>query len=475
MKALEVAGCSRERKDWLAKPSDEWVELLESAPSKHDRWKLTQLAQFATASDVAPTAVSDELIKNFLQALRNWSFDRKPFEKVKNAINAWNCLRIKIDGWPQIRLSPLPPRKEPWTFPLETFPSSFQEDVEAWTRRLRAPDIFDATGPSKPLRPSTVKHRRFQIREAASALVRSGFSMDRVTDLDVLVDLENMKAALRWLMTRFDGKPTEAIKGVAVALQAIARHHVQVEDERLAEIKGIVTRLGRDADGLRDKNRRRLLQLEDPANLAILVHLPATLAQKSRRLEASKPRKAALLMQAALAIEILFNAPMRVGNLAALHLERHLRSVGKGRARVTHVHVPAEEVKNAKALDYTLPMECTALLELYLKRARPELEGDPSAYLFPAQNGEAKSPTHLSRLIKETIREHTGLDINAHLFRSIAGKIHSLVQPGDFVTLSHVLNNALGTAMKAYAQFEQRSSLQHYQASLVETRRGGLR
>ena len=53
--------------------------------------------------------------------------------------------------------------------------------------------------------------RRFQIREVASALVRSGTPIQTITSLAVLVDLKNLKAALRWMMGRFDDKPTEAI------------------------------------------------------------------------------------------------------------------------------------------------------------------------------------------------------------------------------------------------------------------------
>jgi hypothetical protein len=68
------------------------------------------------------------------------------------------------------------------------------------------------------------------------------------------------------------------------------------------------------------------------------------------------------------------------------------------------------------------------------------------------------------------ILEHTGLTINAHLFRSIAGKIHSLAAPGDFVTLSHVIGDSLKTAMKSYAQFEQKNSLEHYQRSVDKAR-----
>jgi hypothetical protein len=276
------------------------------------------------------------------------------------------------------------------------------------------------------------------------------------------------------MMSRFGDKPTEAIKGVAVCLQAVARHHVRLEQQEIKAISAMIKRLGRDVDGLREKNRLRLLQLDDPSNLAKLLHLPAALVKKAQQLEGTKPRKAALKLQAALTIEILLNAPMRIGNLSELHLERHLRPIGAGRARKVHIHIPAEEVKNNKALDYELPHDVAVLLNLYLARAKPILEGKPSEYLFPAQKGGPKDAGHLSRLVKETILEHTGLTINAHLFRSIAGKIHSTVQPGDFVTLSHVLNNSLPMAMKAYAQFERQSSLEHYQNSLQVARKRGV-
>ena len=63
--------------------------------------------------------------------------------------------------------------------------------------------------------------------------------------------------------------------------------------------------------------------------------------------------------------------------------------------------------------------------------------------------------------------------IHAHLFRSIAGKIHSLVHPGDAVTLSYLLNDSLKTVMKSYAQFERRAALEYYQRSVVEVRKSG--
>lgn len=474
IKALELTGCSRARADWLRPTSATWAALLDLVADKHDHWKLTQLAQYCSALGVSPDGVGDEHTKGLLATLIAESFQNKPGHKVAEAIKVWNRLRNEIAGWPDIQLGKLPRKKEPWTIPLEQFPQSLQDDVAAWLDRLANPDLLDEDAPAKPLRPSTIKHRAFQLRQVASALVRSGMPIQTIDSLAVLVELENVKRALRWMMGRFGGKPTEAIKGVAVCLQAVARHHVRLEDADIKAICALIKRLGRDVDGLREKNRLRLLQLDDPSNLAKLLHLPAALVKTAQQLEGTKPRKASLKLQAALAIEILLNAPMRIGNLSALHLVRHLRPIGKVRTRKLHIHIPAEEVKNNKALDYELPTEVAALLDLYLTKARPVLEGQPSEYLFPAQNSGPKPAGHLSRLIKETILEHTGLTINAHLFRSIAGKIHSTVQPGDFVTLSHVLNNSLPMAMKAYAQFERQSSLEHYQNSLQVARKRGV-
>ena len=473
LKALEVTGCSRERSEWLAPASQGWSDLLVRVENKHDLWKLTQLAQFCSAVSADPHQVTDKHLRDLLKVLIEESFVNRPEHVVANAIKTWNRLKGEVSCWPNVVLSPLPRRKEPWTSPIEAFPQSFQSDVNAWLERLRNPDLFDGSGPSKPLRPSTIAHRKFQIQEVASALVRSGKPVNEITELAVLVEMENLKDALRWMMGRFDGKPTEAIKGVAVCLQAVARHHVRLDESEIKTIAALIKRLGQDADGLREKNRQRLMQLDDPINLAKLLHLPDALVRTAQRLHATKPRKAALKLQAAVVIEILLNAPMRIGNLSTLHLERHLRPIGSGRKRQVHIHMPAEEVKNDKALDYLLPTDVAALLDLYLTQARPVLEDKPSEYLFPAQNGGYKSAAHLSGLIKTTILEHTGLVINAHLFRSIAGKVHSLAQPGDFVTLSHVLNNSLPMAMKAYAQFERQSSLQHYQNSLQAARSGG--
>lgn len=469
IKALSLCGCSRERSDWMRQPSSSWQAFLDSIPNKHDRWKLTQLAQYCSALGVAPGEVSDLHIASLLSTLETETFVDKPAAKVGAAVGAWNRLRETVEGWPSHILA-TPRKKEPWTIPLATFPDSFQADVDRWLERLARPSLLDDDGPIKPLRPSTIRHRRFQIQEMASALVLSGSEMSSIRSLADLVDLTAFKTGLRYMMGRFDDKPTEAIHGLAMGMKAVAAHHVRVNDDHLKEMRRICQRLNLQVDGLREKNRRRLEQLDDDRNLARLVHLPARLVKETAK-PGLKDHRRALLLQAAVAIEILLYAPLRIGNLSALSLDRHIRFVTIRRQSCTTISIPGHEVKNGKDLNHELGPESTTLLKLYLDRSRPVLLREPSEHLFPAQNGGPRAAASLSSLIKGTIWDFTGLEIHAHLFRSIAGKIHSTAQPGDFVTLGHVIGDSLKTAMKSYAQFEQKAALRHYQGSVDAARR----
>lgn len=469
MAALRLAGVSSKRTCWLPPMTPEWQTLWDRIPDKHDRWKLSRFIRWCGASGIVPTSVTDEVVQSFRQALIEETLVDQPDRTVANAVRTWNQQRHAVSGWPDLALT-VPRRRQPWTFDLATFTQSFQEDVERWMQRLSGADPLDDDGPVRPARPATLKHRRFQIRMMASALVRQGHDNGAIISLAYLVEIKNLKDGLRFMIDRAGGQPTEAIHGLAMGLKAIARHHVQVDDEHLEQLRRICARLNRQVDGLREKNRERLAQFDDEHNLALLLHLPQKLIHTASR-HGSRPRIAALLLQAATAIEILLYAPIRIGNLANLDIERHLRWVRVRREQCLHISVPHDEVKNDKPLHHELGPESAAVVRRYLEDGRPLLLDRPSHALFPMLDGRPKRPGGLSALIKKVIFEHTGLVVNAHLFRSIAGKLHSQAVPGDYVTLSHVLNDTLGTTMKSYAQFEQRSALRHYQNSVNTLRR----
>lgn len=468
IKALELCGASRARSDWLSPPSPAWADILARLPDRHDVWKLTQLAQYCSALNVSPDQVRDEHARALRDAIANETFTDRPDAKVSATVATWNRLCRTRADWPQRPLG-FPYRRDRWTFPIEAFPASFQADVARWIDRLAQPDPLTGEGPAKPLRPATLKHQRFNIQQVASAIVRSGTPIEEITELACLVDLTKLKAGLRFYMSRFGGKPTESTHKLATCVKTIARYGVKVDAAHLEEIRSLCTRLANGTTVVRAKNQERLEQLDDDRNLANLLQLPSRLVQLAAN-KALRPQRRALLLQAALAIEILLHAPMRIGNLSRLSFERHVRRTEVKGQSCLLLSIPGEEVKNNRSLSYELTGETLRLYDLYMRDYRPWLIESPSDYVFPNRSGGPKFAANLSALIKEMIYEHTGLVVHAHLFRSIAGKIHCMIHPGDFVTLGHAIGDTLQTAMKSYAQFEQKNAVRHYQASVAAAR-----
>ena len=205
IKALALTACSRERSDWLRPPSSSWQVLLDQIADKHDLWKLTQLSQYCSALDIDPNAVTDDHVIGLQKTLIEETFMNKPDQVAVNAVKTWNRMREEVDSWPNIQLSRPPRKKHPWTIPLDQFPQSFQNDVTRWKLRLGNPDPLDMSGPKKPLRPITVKHRMHQIQQAASAAVLSKhLNVTDVQSLSSLIELDTFKAILRYLMNRFE-------------------------------------------------------------------------------------------------------------------------------------------------------------------------------------------------------------------------------------------------------------------------------
>jgi hypothetical protein len=85
--------------------------------------------------------------------------------------------------------------------------------------------------------------------------------------------------------------------------------------------------------------------------------------------------------QVALAIQLLTAAPVRIGNLARIDLERNLIAIGGRRERL-HLHVAAGEVKNEVELEFPLGPDTRQLLATYLERFRPRLLRQASRWLF---------------------------------------------------------------------------------------------
>jgi integrase len=183
--------------------------------------------------------------------------------------------------------------------------------------------------------------------------------------------------------------------------------------------------------------------------------------------------RVALAVMHAVGIEILLACPMRMENLAALNIERHLNWRGVGNAQTVSVYVPAAETKNGVAIEADFHRDTTSLIRLYLKSYRGLVSNAPGDWLFPlAAGGGPRGPDHLSQELKDTVWRETGLEMNGHLFRHLAGKLFLERRPGRYETVRQFLRHKKSdTTTTFYTGLDSKRASQHYYDVVLADRR----
>ena len=468
-KALRLAGVDLLPGRYLAPLAPAWQQLADPLP-KELEVALSRLMRFCSVDGIAPVAVDDVVLDRFLTALEQESLIRDPQGAHRGAIRAWNKAVAAVPGWPTTLLTmPSSRRRMPYVLPLAQFPASFQADLAGWLDRLAGTDPLGEL-PFRPVRASTVDRRKLQVLQLASALVRRGRNPGELHGLAALITPENLREALRFFLERAGNRSTRQIHALAAAALAIARHWVRVDDAQEQTLRGLARRCDPGAGGMTAKNRAVLRQLEDQERVHKLLVLPDRLARGLVR----KPvltRPEALRLQTALAIAILIAAPIRISNLVAIEVDRHLLHLGQGADRRVHLRLPAAEVKNGQELEHALPVWVIALLDLYLARALPLLQPAPGPWLFPGRTAGAKSRHSLGQQIGNATARALGVRLSPHQFRHACGAIFLGSDPGGHETVRNLLGHrSIETTIRYYAGMETAAALRRYDQVILGLR-----
>jgi hypothetical protein len=258
-----------------------------------------------------------------------------------------------------------------YSLPWEAYPATLKAEVDCFLNRLAGRDLSE-DGPARPLRPATLKLRKHELWSFATALVKKGVEPQSLTSLAACLTLDHYMLGLKWFYVRDGSKSNASLHNLAANLRQIARHWLKADDATLLSMSRIVTKLAPPVQAMSDKNRDRLRPFDDPEQLQDIANLPWTIR---RHVETG-------LTTAAMAIEILVNVPLRLGNLCQLHLDHNFIMVGKK----THLFIPKEDVKNGVDLEFVLPDETVSMLDWYTSHHR---KADPqNRYLFA---GEGRS------------------------------------------------------------------------------------
>jgi integrase len=478
-KALQLAGCDLLPARTVAPLDPAWRELANRLEVKALQIGLSRLMRFCSGQGIPPEAVDDAVLARFREALERSSLVRRPGQAHDNATRSWNRAAAAVPGWPARRVS-VPPRvRKTYVLPLATFPTSFGADLEAWLARLAGQDLL-AELPFRPVRPSTLERRRFQILQLASGLVHRGRDPATLTRLaDLIAPAATVREALRFFLARAGGATTRQVHQLATVALLIAKHWVELPKPRVEELRALVRRCDPQVRGLTEKNRAALRRLEDdPALVQGLLTLPDRLARGlTRKPAAAFTRDDAVRLQTALAIAILLAAPIRVANLAGLRLDRHVlrqssSGGGRGTTPLARLVVPASEVKNRQELEHPLPPWVVELLDLYLAHARPLLQPRPGPWLFPSRRPDRPKTTYrLGQQIAQATEAVLGLRLTPHQFRHTCGLIYLTAHPGGHEVVRHLLGHrSLATTLRFYAGMETAAALRRYDAVVLERR-----
>ena len=215
--------------------------------------------------------------------------------------------------------------------------------------------------------------------------------------------------------------------------------------------------------GMTSRNREVLREFDDPSTVRALVNLPARVWLEVRT-SGRRGHREAKLMRTALAIGLLLNAPVRIKNLASIEVDRHLVQVSGRDARSVHLRFPADEVKNAKELEFPLLPALIEMLDAYLREWRPLLSDETSVFLFPGKKaGKHTGTGPLSAQIKELVHAYTRLDMPAHRFRHAVGKIYFDRNPGQNERVRQLLgHDDIKTTNSFYAGAESAAAARYY-------------
>ena len=459
--------------------SAEWALLYHALPENGWQAALGRLIGYLSALGVSPHEVSDGHIERFGDELSTSSLRGKPNALVRNAIRGWNAAVGGVPGWPQQRLTLAEIEPDGYVFPAQSFLPGFQKSLTDHLAFLADPPEDD-DAPFRGLRPTTLRLREFQFRQMASAVVRSGIPMEDLATIGKLACRESVDRICDFFIER-RGRGSLQLHEFLRILRAIALR--DLEDRELADWIGRrLKRLsaGHHRSGMTEKNRRRIAVFRDPQQVRDLLLLPYRLLKRAES-GAVQPRQAAILVRAAVAIELEIMCPIRLQNLSEINVDTDFVRSRSGKDAAVHLFIPGKRTKNGEDIELELPQQSMALINLYLSKYRtqfihPKHRGYGPRFLFPNRDGTAKVGRLLAAGLCSVLLRELGIKFNIHLFRHLSCFLYLRSHPGQIDVMRRVLGHKdAETTMRFYAHVEQSDAFRMFDTHVLQMREEALR
>jgi integrase len=475
LSAMRSQGLSTKLGSYLAKMSPPWLKLWDIIEGEqYYRTEFSRFFRYCSKQGIAPCAINDQVLTDYLQAVEAESFVKTPKVRQQSICRLWNkCAELyQSQGWPQIKVTVPCYETRRYALDDDQFPPILMRELDAYLTSRSGTDPFDTHG--KVFRPTSIKAVKAHFRRYISALHYQGIELSDISSLDELVTQEMFQLAMRWFWDRNGGQTSRHVGEIAWSIRCYATKYLKADEETIAFYARAMKRLRVRNPGLSDKNNRAMAQFDDPKTIEAFVSLPSKLWTKAERSNKTastnrRTKEAQLCVQTAIAIEILIFAPMRISNLQNLRLDQHISWQNKHAV----IHIPRAQVKNDINLVFKLPLTVSQRIQTYIRDWRALYTEGANPYLFPGRKMNPKDGTRLRRQISNALWDEAGIKLTPHQFRHTAAKILLDAKPGHYEVIRKILGHKhLTTTYDHYSGREVQAALNLYDEVILEHRKG---
>ncbi len=206
-----------------------------------------------------------------------------------------------------------------------------------------------------------------------------------------------------------------------------------------------------------------------------LVKLGEALMRKAETATKKPSLTRAVWFRDGLMIAILAHRPLRLSNLAAITLGRHLIHQSRG----YRLYFSGDEVKGGRPIDAAVPATLVAAVDRYLDHYRPILltrggRQDSAACdaLWVSEIATALDPNSIPNRIKKHTRAAFGKHVWPHLFRDCAATTIAIDDPKHARSIMNILGHSTQEiSEKHYNQAQSLEASRRYQQVIADLRR----
>jgi site-specific recombinase XerD len=473
MSAFRAEGITTKLAPYMMPMAPVWSRLWDLLEGKvYYRTELSRLFRYCSRQGINPSDISDDVMENYLAALEAETLVKNPRTRHQSVCRVWNKCASEYQemGWPQIAVTVPKYDERLYSLPWEDIPEAIRSDLDTYLIHLKGDDPFSTQ--VKRFRPRSIEAITGHFQRYLSALHHQGVKLDQYTSLRELVTFDMFSLGMRWFWDRNGGGTSKHTGEVAWAIRCYAVKYIGTDEETTGFYANAIQTLRVRDVGLSDKNQTAMAQFDDPKVVDAYVSLPLklwdkALANHKRTVSSRKSKEAQLMIQAAVAIEILIFAPIRISNLQHLRLDEHIAWQGKR----MHIHIPKGQVKNDQTLNFLLPESASKRIKTYIMEWRQLFTDTANPYLFPGRKMNPKDDTSLRRQIQKTIWNETGIKLTPHQFRHAAAKILLDAKPGYYEVVRKVLGHKnLSTTYSHYAGAETKAAVELFDEVIIQHR-----